>query len=84
MAEHMLTTVDNPYSPFTHFEEWFEFDDAHGYGTLSLLARIVKTSNDMSEADQASAIEHAIDEIVNENVSGMHRKVEKTNDVVEE
>lgn len=75
MPQHMLTTVDNPYSPFTEFKEWYTFDNAHGYGTLSLLARIVKTSNDMSEADQASAIEHAIDEIVNENVSGMHRKV---------
>lgn len=77
MAEHMLTTVDNPYSPFTQFEEWFEFDTFHGYGTLSLLARVAKTSNDMSEADQSSAIEHAIDEIVEFNVSGMHRKVEK-------
>ena len=75
MAEHMLTTVDNPYSPFTQFDEWYAFDDAHGYGTLSLLARIAKTSDELSEADQSQAIEHAIDEIVSMNVSGMHRRV---------
>lgn len=75
MAVHMLTTVDNPYSPFTEFEEWSAFDDAHGYGTLALLARITITSDEISDADQSQAIEHAIDEIVEQNVSGMHRKV---------
>lgn len=71
----MLTTVDNPYNPFTHFDEWNVFDQAAGYHTLSFLARIVVTSDDLSEADQHQAIELAIDEIVRENVSGVHRKV---------
>lgn len=73
--EHMLTTVDNPYNPFTHFDEWYQFDVAHGYNTLALQARIVRTSNDLSIADQSLAIEEAIEEIVTENVSGMHKKV---------
>lgn len=71
----MLTTVDNPYNPFTQFDEWRVFDESHGYHTLSLLARIVVTSDELSEADQSLAIELAIDEIVRENVSGVHRKV---------
>lgn len=75
MIEHMLTTVDNPYDPSTHFDEWRVFDESHGYHTLSLLARIVRTSEDMSEADQSLAIEQGIDEIVRDNFSGMHKKV---------
>lgn len=75
MVEHMLTTVDNPYDPFTQYDEWNTWDQDAGYNTASFLARIVKTSDELSDADQSQAIEDAIDEIVLENVSGMHRKV---------
>lgn len=75
VTEHMLTTVDNPYDPFTQYDEWYEFDAASGYHTPSLLARVVQTSDELSEADQSVAIEQAIDEIVSENISGVHRKV---------
>lgn len=74
-TEHMLTTVDNPFDPFTQFDEWFAYDVSMGYNTSSLLARIVLSSDEMSDADQSLAIERAIDEVVLYNVSGMHRKV---------
>jgi hypothetical protein len=76
MALHMLTTTDNPFNPFTHFDEWLAFDEASGYHTTGLLARIIKTSDDLSEADESQAIEDAIDEIVELNVLGVYRKVE--------
>jgi hypothetical protein len=75
MAEYMLTTVDNPFNPVTQFNEWFNWDSMKGYHTLSLLARVVVTSNELSEADQALAFQDAVNEIVQHNVSGMHRKV---------
>lgn len=75
MVLHMLSTVDNPWNPHTQFEAWSAWDEAHGYYTLSLLGRIIKTSNDLSQVDQDAATEHAIDEIVDENVSGMFIKV---------
>jgi len=78
MASHMLTTVDNPYDPFTQFDEWYSFDEAAGYATCGLLARIVVTSDELSEADQDLALEQAIDEIVKENVLGIYRKVEES------
>jgi hypothetical protein len=77
MAEFMLTTVDNPFDPFAEFDEWLEYDQLMGYNTPSLLDRIAKVSNDLSEADQAQAVQDAIDEIVAENVSGMWRKVSR-------
>jgi hypothetical protein len=75
--EYMLTTVDNPFNPFTEFEEWLDYDTRMGYNTASFLDRIAKVSNELSQPDQAIAIRNAIDEIVQENVSGMWRKVSK-------
>lgn len=71
----MLTTVDNPFDPFTQFDQWYAWDQAAGYYTSDYLARIVRTSDDLSDADQDLAIEYAIDEIVRENVLGIYRKV---------
>jgi hypothetical protein len=47
----------------------------HGYHTSGLLARVAISSDELSDLDQDQAIQLAIDEMVNENVSGMHRKV---------
>lgn len=77
MKESMLTTVDNPFDPFDQFDEWYAFDTRHGYNSLGLLARIVKTSPYLSERDQSEAIETAIDEIVEENVLGVSKKVSR-------
>lgn len=76
MAEHMLTTIDNPYNPFEDFDAWRAFDERSGYHTMAYLARVVKSSHELSDADQSLAIELAIDEIVRENILGVYRKVE--------
>jgi len=77
VTESMLTTIDNPFDPFTEFKPWFAFDVSHGYRTLSLLGRVVATSNELSQLDQLLANERAIDEIIKENVTGMHKKVSR-------
>ena len=73
--QHMLTTIDNPFNPVTEYDEWYATDVRLGHHTASFLARIVRTSDALSPADQDAAIEQAIDEIVKENVSGLYRKV---------
>jgi hypothetical protein len=75
MIESLLTTVDNPFDPFLDYDSWYQWDSRYGYHTPEFLARIAKVSVETSEADQALAIEDAIDEIVKENVTGMYRKV---------
>lgn len=72
---YMLTTVDNPYNPFTEWDEWYAFDARQGYHTPSFLARIANSSDELSEADQTLAIQLAIGEIARENVLGIYRKV---------
>jgi len=81
MALHMLTTIDNPFNPFTEFDEWRVFDETHHYNTLEMLARIAKTSYELSDADQDQAVEDAIDEIIMVNASGMWTKVAQSEDV---
>lgn len=75
MTVHMLTTMDNPYNPFTEFDEWLQFDQSSGYNTIQYQARLTITSTELSDDDQDAAIEFAIDEIVRENINGMYKKV---------
>lgn len=77
MTESMLTTVDNPYNPFVQFDEWVSFDEGKGYYTLQYLARIAKTSPDLSDEQNSQAIEDAINEILDYNLIGVYQKVSK-------
>lgn len=74
---YMLTTFDNPFDPFTQWDEWLVWDMGAGYNSCGLLDRIARNSNELSEADQFAIIQGAIDEIVTENVSGAHKKVKR-------
>ena len=75
MDQYMLTTTDNPFSPVDQYDAWLTWDMAHGYGSNMLLARVAYISDDMSDADRFQIIQDGIDEIVTENVSGVHTKV---------
>lgn len=76
--EYLLTTVDNPYSPFDEFDEWRVFDSSHGHHTLEFLARIAQISPELPDNLEEMVISQAIDEIVSENVSGMWKKVKRS------
>ena len=71
----MLTTVDNPFNPFTQFDEWFAFDCQKGYYTCNLLARVAKLSDELPESVNKMLLNKAIDEICEQNVLGLYRKV---------
>jgi hypothetical protein len=72
-----LTTEDNPFDPFEEFDQWNAFDQGKGYDTCSYLARIAKSSDELSEEEQLTAVEQAIDEIIELNLTGNYKKVEK-------
>ena len=76
-SEVMLTTVDNPFDPFEQFTSWFLFDVEKGYNTCSYLARIVNTSDDMTQKEVDEEIERAIDEIINYDFLDIYRKVRR-------
>ncbi len=78
--EFLLTTIDNPFNPFTQWNDWKRLDEDMGYFTCNYLARIARTSDDLSDADMIQAIDNAINEIVKLNVNGMYRKIYKQDD----
>lgn len=78
----MLTTVDNPYNPYTDFKSWYAFDVSQGYNTCSYLARIARTSDDLPDTESERAIELAIEEILELNINGVYvRAVPETEKV---
>ena len=60
----MLTTKDNPYSPFDQFELWQMYDIEMGYQTCERLGKIIQLEDDMSEMEKEEAMDRAIDEII--------------------
>lgn len=78
-----LTTIDNPFDPFTQFDSWFQFDVEKGYNSCSRLARIVKLSDDLSEKETDEEVERAIDEIIKYDFMNIYKKVRRNNTTVE-
>lgn len=70
-----LTTIDNPYNPFTQFEQWFLFDVEKGYDSCGYLDRIAHTSDEQSEGEYEAEIERAIDEIIKYDFTNMRKKI---------
>lgn len=80
----MLSTIDNPYSPFDDYKAWYAWDTRAGYYSTEFLGRLTHLSNELSEADYNLAVEQAIDEIIEENVLGLYIKVIKEVEDIEQ
>ena len=75
--ECRLTTIDNPFDPFTQFDDWFLFDTEKGYNSCSRLDRVTNLSDEMSEVEVNEEIERAIDEIIKYDFLNVYKKVTK-------
>lgn len=73
-ARCRLTTFDNPYDPFRQFDQWFLFDEEKGYHTCAYLGRVARTSEQMSDEENAAEIERAIDEIIKFDFRNVYKK----------
>lgn len=77
MAKCMLTTIDNPFDPIKQFDQWFMFDVEKGYNSSAYLARIARTSEQLSDYENESEIERAIDEIIEYDFMHIYKKVKE-------
>lgn len=59
-----LTTTDNPYNPFTHFDQWYTYDMDKGYNTCGLVSALTPTSDALSDELNDELIEDTYDEII--------------------
>lgn len=75
MLHYMITTVDNPFNPYTQYDLWRVFDEQMGYHSSSYLARIARTSPYNSAEENERTISEAIDEIIRFNGPQIYKKV---------
>lgn len=82
MANKALTTIDNPWSPFTQTNEWRAFDLSHGYNTEELLARYAFISETFSDGQNEEAIEEALTEAVEKSPLGIHIIIDENSPIL--
>lgn len=59
-----LSTVDNPYNPFTQWEDWLNYDLTAQHDTCAVLSRHCYTSDMLTDEENRAEVNRAIDEIV--------------------
>lgn len=74
-----LTTKDNPYDPESEFALWYLYDKQNNYDSCDYLARIARTSDQLSDEENEIEIENAIDEIIKYDFRNIYKKVVKQN-----
>lgn len=76
--EAMLTTIDNPWNPFTHFDEWKEFDlvnNHNTYETLAILGSFGLLQSRLSEAEFDEHVVNTMNRLIEEDPLGRFIKV---------
>lgn len=73
----MLTTINNPFNPFTDFDSWLNFDYKNGTDCCGKVARLSHCTNALSDELNDIEIERAMDSIV-EMFPGLYVKLHKS------
>ncbi len=72
MNDTMLTTIDNPYSPFVEWDDWYAYDVQCGYNTCAYLARVAKTADTLPDKLNEEEIDRAMQEIVDFDTQSLY------------
>lgn len=78
LVRTLVTTIDNPFNPFTQFDDWYRFDVEKGYNTCAYMARVANVTPEMTEAEEIMAINDVVDDICRLNITGMYKRVYET------
>ena len=77
MKEVMLTTTDNPFDPFTQWDDWYNYDLYLDHGCCELIGRLGASSIDASPASQQREYESTIDNIIKHDPLHIYKKVSR-------
>ena len=75
MGDYMITTIDNPWNPFTHYHEWLSYDTSHGYNTDQWLYVLTRTSNDLNADERLVQIDAGCQRLLELDPFGLHVKL---------
>lgn len=75
MAESIVTTIDNPWNPFTNYDQWLNWDNRFGWKTPQWVAFFSFTSSKEDEEEYERDIDDAFNRLVEFNPYGVHVKV---------
>lgn len=70
-----ITTIDNPFDPFSQFDSWYAFDVEKGYYTCSRIARLANFTDEMTDIERDNENERAIDKLIEIDVLDIYKKV---------
>lgn len=82
VTKHMLTTVDNPYSPLDDFDAWYSQDLQLAMlnnrpTTFGLIDRLAGSSEYLSEDERDLMIEQAIDDIIANDKENIYVRIKE-------
>lgn len=61
VKEVWITTVDNPFDPFTQWDRWFNFDEQNNYRTCERVARLAHANaENLSSMENREMVDLAI------------------------
>ena len=65
----LVTTADNPFSPFTQFDSWFMYDMRMGYNTCGWLANLAPLSDNLTDYENDVLASQAINELLDMGIA---------------
>lgn len=77
MANCLVTTIDNPFSPADDFKRWWMFDVEHHYKTCETLAHYANSikENSEEELNEEELNELAIDRMIELDFENKWKKI---------
>lgn len=67
VKEFLITTIDNPYNPFSEYEDWLRFDEENGYNTQNYVARVLQVKDLDDSLSEDEKLDIALESILSIN-----------------
>lgn len=82
MEKYLLTTIDNPFNPFTQYDEWYAWDERDARKMdrptcIGYFDRLAALSDEISDKEFTQVSNDIVDEIVALNLSGKFARINK-------